>query len=61
MKNNYSEYKHTKMPYGKYKGFFIKDLPDKYVEWCILNYEDKGMAQMMATEIQRRNPKWRKV
>jgi len=59
MRNNYQEYAYTKMPWGKYKGYFIKDLPTDYVKWAIQNYQDAGMAQMMAVELQRREPKWR--
>lgn len=59
MRNNYQEYAYTKMPWGKYKGYFIKDLPTDYVKWAIQNYQDQGMAQMMAVELQRREPKWR--
>jgi uncharacterized protein (DUF3820 family) len=29
---------HTKMPYGKYKGFYIIDLPEYYIVW----YKNKG-------------------
>jgi hypothetical protein len=28
----------TKMPYGKYKGYFLIDLPEPYVVW----YHNKG-------------------
>ena len=24
----------TKMPYGKYKGFLISDIPESYLLWC---------------------------
>ena len=57
----YTEYRLTKMPWGKYKGYYIKDIPTDYVKWCILNYDDRGMATMMSTELQRREPKLRKV
>lgn len=56
----YNEYQHTKMIWGKYKGYFIKDIPEDYLKWAIINFTDKGMAEMMATELQRRNPKLRK-
>ena len=53
---SYREYEFTKMPYGKYKGYFLKDLPEDYLRWCVLNWSDRGMATMFATELQRRNP-----
>jgi len=59
MRNNYQEYAYTKMPWGKYKGYFLKDLPTDYVKWAIQNYQDQGMAQMMAIELQRRDAKFR--
>lgn len=41
---------HTKMPYGKYEGRFLIDLPEFYVVW----YHNKGfpkgqLGQMLAT------------
>lgn len=59
MRNNYQEYTHTKMPWGKYKGYFIKDIPTDYIKWAVQNYTDRGMAEMLATELQRRIPQWR--
>lgn len=59
MRNNYQEYKMTKMPWGKYKGYFIKDIPCDYLKWAVQNYTDRGMAEMLAIELQRREPKWR--
>lgn len=56
----YNDYKYTKMIYGKYKGYYLKDIPDDYLKWCILNFEDQGMAHMMAIELQRRQPELRK-
>jgi uncharacterized protein (DUF3820 family) len=56
---NYKEYELTKMPYGKYQGFFLKDLPEDYLRWCVRNWKDAGMATMFSIELQRRNPKLR--
>jgi len=52
----YTEYQFTKMPYGKYRGFFLKDLPEDYLRWCVKNFQDPGMATMFAVELQRRHP-----
>ena len=57
---NYKEYEFTRMPYGKYKGFFLKDLPEDYLKWAVMNIKDRGIATMFATELQRRNPKLRR-
>ncbi|MGB3607719.1 MAG: DUF3820 family protein [Psychroserpens sp.] len=32
---------HTKMPFGKYKGYYLIDLPEYYVVW----YHNKGFPQ----------------
>lgn len=52
--NSKSEYKFTKMPWGKYKGRYISELPDDYLKWCILNWEDRATAMMFVAEAQRR-------
>jgi hypothetical protein len=59
IKSNYQEYATTKMIFGKYKGFFIKDIPEDYLKWAVMNIKDRGIATMFATELQRRNPKLR--
>ena len=32
---------HTKMPYGKYKGRYLIDLPEHYIVW----YNNKGFPE----------------
>lgn len=56
----YSEYMYTKLRFGKYKGYFIKDIPDEYLTWAITNIQDVGIATMLSVEYQRRYPKQRK-
>jgi uncharacterized protein (DUF3820 family) len=36
----------TKMPFGKYKGILICDLPDAYLEWFARNGFPKGKLGM---------------
>ncbi len=57
---NTYQFQYTKMPWGKYKGYFLKDIPDEYVKWAIMNYSDRGMCEMMSHELQRRYPKLRR-
>jgi hypothetical protein len=57
---NERDSRYTKMPYGKYKGFFIKDVPVDYLKWCVLNYSDQAMAMFLAEELVRREPKFKK-
>jgi len=44
------------MPYGKYRGYFMKDVPIDYLKWCVMNYTDSAMATFLAEELVRRNP-----
>lgn len=60
MRNTYNDYKNTKMTFGKYKGYFMKDIPTNYIEWLIMNVQDRGLAEMYAVELQRRSPSLRK-
>ena len=55
----YKEYELTKMVYGKYKGYFLKDVPLDYLKWAVMNFTDRGLAEMISVELQRRNPKLR--
>ena len=57
---NYSDFKDTAMPFGKYKGQSMKYVPQNYLEWCVMNHSDRGICEMVAVELQRRNPSWRK-
>ena len=38
---------HTKMPYGKYKGTFLIDLPEHYIVWYNAKGFPKGKLGMM--------------
>lgn len=55
MRENYSEYQYTKMPFGKYRGTFLKDIPDDYIKWAVLNISDRASAEMFKIELLRRN------
>lgn len=55
------EFAYTKMPYGKYRGWYLKNIPDDYVRWAIMNYTDQGIATMFAVELARRYPEYRKL
>lgn len=56
----YKEYMYTKINFGKYKGIFLKDVPDEYVVWAIKNIDDVGIATMFSVEYQRRYKQLRK-
>jgi uncharacterized protein (DUF3820 family) len=55
------EFAYTKVPFGKYRGWFLKDVPDNYVQWALINHNDRGICEMMAVEWQRRHPEYRKT
>ena len=38
---------HTKMPYGKYKGTYLIDLPERYIVWYHAKGFPKGKIGMM--------------
>ena len=43
------EIAHTKMPFGKYEGYFLVDLPEHYVVW----YHNKGFPSgKLGTQLQ---------
>jgi hypothetical protein len=52
---------YTKMPWGKYKGIYIKDLPTEYIKWAVLNYTDRAFATWFAEELVYREPKLGRV
>ena len=56
----YSDFKDTAMPFGKYKGQSLKNIPQNYLEWVIMNHTDRGICEMCSVELQRRNISWRK-
>ena len=56
----YNEYMYTKLYFGKYKGYFLKDVPDDYVVWGIQHINDAGIATMFSIEYQRRHKESRK-
>jgi len=56
-----SEFAYTKLSFGKYRGWFLKDVPDSYITWVMLNYHDRGICEMMSVEWQCRHPEYRKV
>lgn len=61
MKEYYKEYAYTKMPWGKHKGIFLKDIPDNYLKWAIITWRDRGMTEMIRIELLRRVPSIRRL
>jgi hypothetical protein len=57
--NIYGDFKYTKLNFGKFKGYFMKDIPDEYIEWAIKNIKDEASATMFAAEYMRRHKDFR--
>ena len=53
-----TEYTQRRVTFGKYTNWMIKDLPDDYVKWGVLNL-DTYWADFFSRELQRRNPKYK--
>ena len=54
LRERYNEYEYTKLPFGKYKGIFMKDIPDSYIKWAVMNISDRASAEMFKIELLRR-------
>lgn len=52
-----NEIRDRRMTFGKYAGWFIRDVPDQYLEWGILNIEDRALAEWFKDEYLKRHPK----
>ena len=57
MREYYQEYAYTKMPWGKFKGVYLKDVPDNYLKWAAINWSDRATTMMFRIELTRRKVK----
>lgn len=60
MKNYYNVYAYTRMPFGVHRGKYLKNIPDDYIKWCVINISDRAQADMFSLELQRRYPELRR-
>jgi hypothetical protein len=44
----------SRIPYGKYKDWYIKDLPDHYLKWASMHIKDDDLRWRCKIEISRR-------
>lgn len=58
MRINHQSRRYTKMPWGKYKGIYIKDLSTEYIQWSSVNYNDPAMAAWFAEELAYRHSRF---
>lgn len=54
MRGYYKEYAYTRMPKGKYRGYFLKDVPTSYLQWAAATWSDRATATMFRIELTRR-------
>lgn len=46
---------YMRFPWGKHKGWFLKDVPTDYLKWVVLKYENEpGLALVCGQELVRR-------
>ena len=53
MNKDHQSRRYTKMPWGKHRGIYIKDLPDYYLLWATTpgNYEQKSLVMWFQEEL----------
>jgi uncharacterized protein (DUF3820 family) len=53
MNKDHISRRYTKMPWGKHKGRYIKDLPDSYLAWATKpgNYEQRSLVMWFQEEL----------
>jgi len=48
---------YMRFPWGKHKGWYLKDVPTDYLKWVVLNYQNEpGLQLVCGQEILRREP-----
>lgn len=47
----------TKLNFGKYKGYYLRDVPLTYLDWACDNLLDEGLRWMCKIERERRTKK----
>jgi len=61
VRENYQEYAWTRITFGRHRGKMMRDVPDDYLKWGILNLQDSGWATVFSIELQRRHSQMRKT
>ena len=57
MKKDHKSRLHTRFPFGKYKGYYLKDVPGEYLNWAAKNFVDpknKPILTLIVEEIEYR-------
>ena len=56
---NETDPRYARMIFGKYRGYFMKDVPVAYLKWGVLNLTDQATATFFKDELLRRCPELR--
>ena len=64
MKIDHKARQHTKFPFGKYGGYYFKDIPDEYLNWAakaFVEMRNRPLLTMIVEEIAHRHFNSKKI
>lgn len=51
--------RYSKMTFGRYRGYYMKDIPYEYLSWCVTTFDEKNpLTEFLSRELIRR-PQYR--
>ena len=55
MNKDHVSRRNSKMAWGKFKGQFVSEVPDWYIEWASVNYAQRSLRSWFMEELEYRN------
>jgi uncharacterized protein (DUF3820 family) len=52
IRRNHKDRQNTKMSFGKYKGYFFKDVPYEYLEWAAKHWVDQQYRPILTLVVE---------
>lgn len=52
IRRNHRDRQITKMPFGKYKGFYFKDVPDEYLDWAARHWVEQQYRPILTLVVE---------